>query len=366
MSSQVYVFDPTATDEMSKVRGVGRYLQILKENFPNWTFTSEVSSIQQEGDDTVFINPFFNPYQPPVISKKFFPKQIVVIHDVIPLKYSAHFPAGLKGKLQLLSNKKALDHYDVVVTDSEASKNDIEEHLKVLETKIQVVYPCLPKIFTQPPVISSGTRNPVKRKTRSRSSVQDEVVQDDKERNNVPSNYFLYVGDATWNKNLVNLAKAIKAADVNCVFVGRIFGQMNRLTSPENPWQKELVEFSNLVKGDPRFVFPGFITDGELVNLYKNALVNVLVSRDEGFGFSFLEASSQEIPSLLGDIAVLHEISQDAALFVDEQKPDEIADKMKALVENEDLRKTLGQEAKERSRFFSAERFTSDFKKFLH
>ena len=36
-------------------------------------------------------------------------------------------------------------------------------------------------------------------------------------------NYVLYVGDATWNKNLVNIARAIKLADVHCVFVGKVF-----------------------------------------------------------------------------------------------------------------------------------------------
>ena len=32
---KVFVYDPTASDKQSAVRGIGRYLQILKENFVN-------------------------------------------------------------------------------------------------------------------------------------------------------------------------------------------------------------------------------------------------------------------------------------------------------------------------------------------
>ncbi len=337
MPPTVFVYDPTADDEQSKVRGVGRYLQILRENFPEWTFTSDISGIEKEA---TFINPFFNPLQPPLITKRLTQKQIVVIHDLIPLKYPSHFPAGIKGRLNILGNKKTLSLYDLVITDSEASKVDIKERLKIPEEKIEVIYPCLPKIFT----------TPQKKKTMPNYPLPT-------------TPYCIYVGDATWNKNLVNLAKAIKTADINCVFVGKVFGQMNQLNRVDNSWQKELFEFFELAKGDPRFIFPGFITDQELIILYRSAQANILVSRDEGFGFSFIEAASQEVPSLLSDIAVLHEISQDTALFVDDQKPEEIAVKIKALVENEDLRQTLGQEAKERSRFFTSTQFKNTLDK---
>jgi glycosyltransferase involved in cell wall biosynthesis len=338
VSHQVVVYDPTTTDEQSRVRGVGRYLQILQENFPEWTYTNDFSVIEQLPASAIFLNPFFNPFQPPLNTKKIIAKQLTVVHDLIPVKYPAHFPAGIKGKLNLLANKKMLEQSLIIITDSEASKQDIKEKFKIPETKIKVIYPCLPQIFTK----SEKEKKPTNYQLPT-------------------TDYCLYVGDATWNKNLVNLAKAIKAADVTCVFVGKVFGQINRLTKVENAWQKELVEFFILARGDPRFVFAGFISDQELIALYKNARANLLVSRDEGFGFSYLEAASQQTPSLLADIPVLHEISQDAALFVDEQKPETIAEKIRALMSTEELRQTLGQEAKERLRFFSGDKFKKDF-----
>lgn len=32
---KVFIYDPTSSDKLSSVRGIGRYLQILKENFAN-------------------------------------------------------------------------------------------------------------------------------------------------------------------------------------------------------------------------------------------------------------------------------------------------------------------------------------------
>ena len=42
--SKVYIFDPTQSDKLSSVRGVGRYLKLLKETFPECDITSDLSS----------------------------------------------------------------------------------------------------------------------------------------------------------------------------------------------------------------------------------------------------------------------------------------------------------------------------------
>ena len=69
MNQKVFVYDPTASDKQSAVRGIGRYLQILKENFPDWVYTSDLSSIIYDLE-SIFINPFFNFLQPPLTLKR--------------------------------------------------------------------------------------------------------------------------------------------------------------------------------------------------------------------------------------------------------------------------------------------------------
>ncbi len=118
--TKVFVFDPTNKDKLSAVRGVGRYLQILKENLPKNTIFTD--SLKRVTADSVFINPFFNFLQPPPTIKRLAKKQIAVIHDLIPLKYPKHFPAGIQGKINIFLNKLAARNYDTVVTDSYSSK----------------------------------------------------------------------------------------------------------------------------------------------------------------------------------------------------------------------------------------------------
>ncbi len=326
--NKVYVFDPTASDEMSRVRGIGRYLQILKENFENdWVFTSHLQEIPS---DAVFINPFLNFLQSPLPLPKTV-KKIAVIHDLIPLKYPQHFPVGLRGKLNIFLNKHQLKKYDSFITDSVASKKNLESILEINPEKIQVIYPIVSKKFLMEKTIT---------------------------KIDLPNKYCVYVGDATWNKNLVNIARAIKEINVTCMFVGRVFQTEDSL---DHPWQKELKEFLRMTNDDKRFIFYGFATDDALVQLYKNALCNILVSQDEGFGFSYLEAAQFGTPSVLSKIAVLQETALDSALFADPENYTDIANQIGELYFNENTRTLFGRKAAHRREFFTSEKFKNAF-----
>lgn len=350
--SSVFVFDPTSKDELSKVRGVGRYLQILRENFADdFTFGDEISQVSEK---STFVNPFFNLLAPPLVSKRIAQKQIAVIHDLIPLKYPSHFPKGLKGSLYVYQNRLAMKNYDVVITDSQQSKKDIQSMLNIPSEKVRVVYPCLPKVFeTGSGKLEAGKRSEKKDKKNPSSNFKSQASN-----LQFPTSFCLYVGDATWNKNLVNLAKALKITKVPCVFVGKVFKNTFSLT---HPWQQELKTFINEVGNDSNFVFPGYVPDEQLIEYYKKAKVNLLLSKDEGFGFSYLEASNFGLPSILSDIEVLKEIAGEAALFADPNDPQNISEKIKQLYEDEDLRKSISQEARDRIKLFSPQNFKKDF-----
>ncbi len=380
--ANILVYDPTALDSQSAVRGVGRYLQILKENFPKWQYSSNIKHLKSN----IFINPFFNFLQKPLILKKIAKKQIAVIHDLIPLKYPDKFPAGIRGNFNIFLNKIALKNYDLIITDSYASKKDIVEILKIPENKVKVIYPCLPKIFkikNQTPLFAKGGE---KSKINPPTGGQNENSKFKIE------NFILYVGDATWNKNLVNLAKAIKIANITCVFVGKVFqnlkkegedtkffatwdvcptnvGQGDPLESKKfgvepykNPWQKELREFLKEAVNDKRFIFLGYVDDNQLIKLYQQAKVNILISRDEGFGFSYLEASSQNCPSIISDIPVLKEVSDNQGVIIaNPNNPNDIADKIIEIYFDKNLKEKLGNQAFNRGQFFSSEKFKKEF-----
>lgn len=340
MTKKIIVFDPTKKDTLSQVRGVGRYLQLLKENFPDWIFSNTFHVPRSTFH--VFINPFFNFLQKPLIFKRIAKKQIAVVHDLIPLKYPDKFPAGVRGSFNIFLNKLVLKNYDLVVTDSFASKKDIIQILRLPEEKIKVIYPCLPKSFLKLKIENSKFNKNLKLKI---------------------ENFVLYVGDATWNKNLVNLAKAIKIANVSCIFVGKVF---RKKIETNNSWLKEFNEFIKITSGDNRFILKGFVTDYELIKLYQQAILNILVSRDEGFGFSYLEAANFGCPSVLSRISVLKEVSaEQGAIFADPNDPKDIADKLKRLVSDENLRHKLSIEAQQQAKDFNPKKLQKNFSSLL-
>ncbi|PIY68775.1 hypothetical protein COY90_04070, partial [Candidatus Roizmanbacteria bacterium CG_4_10_14_0_8_um_filter_39_9] len=206
-------------------------------------------------------------------------------------------------------------------------KKDIVTMLGFTPSQVQVLYPTLPSLFWE-------------EKQKNQERAQGE--------------YCIYVGDGTWNKNLCNMAHAIKKANVVAMFVGKIFESENKIS---HPWQRELNEFKTLTKNDKRFIFPGFVTDFELLKLYEQARVNILLSRDEGFGFSYVEAASCGCPSLLADRPVFHEISGENAVFADPENPGEIAKKLLVFFDPHYDRGALSENVKKRSLFFNSNSF---------
>ena len=382
--TNVFIYDPTTTDDKSAVRGIGRYLQILKENFPNWIFSSKIENWKLEIGNSIFINPFFNFLQKPPTFKRIAKKQIAVIHDLIPLKYPQHFPAGIRGNLNIFLNKIALKNYDLIVTDSQASKKDIVQILKIAEEKVKVVYPCLPKIFnkklkTQKSKVKTETQNfKTEQNNKDKKFLDLSCSFDICDLSFELDKFCLYVGDATWNKNLVNLAYAIKLANVTCVLVGKVFESLKvkkfkssnknflnlKTLKPLNfnhPWQKELNEFFKLTKDDKRFIFLGFVDDYRLIKLYQQARVNLLLSYDEGFGLSYLEAASQGCPSVLSNIPVLKEISSGNALLADPKNPNDLADKIIQIYFDDNLRQNLVLGALKQAKKYKSDNFKKSF-----
>lgn len=331
VDASVYVFDPTATDVQSRVRGVGRYVETVMEALG--ASGKLVSSLSAVPEDAILINPFFNLLGQPLLKKRVARRQIAVIHDLIPFKYPRSFPIGLRGKLTVWSNKGTLNNYDKIITDSLSSRADIERILGLHEEKISVIYPSIASVF-----ITDFVPNP--------SEAVASLIADN-------PRYFLYVGDVTWNKNLANLARAVKIAHIPCIFVGKSFsGPAGR-----HPWQQELELFRREAGADPLFIFPGFVSNNDLIYLYRHAIANLLVSHDEGFGFSYLEAGAQRCPSVLADRPIFHEISAENAVFANPENPQDIAGAMKQLAESPGGRTEMGMKAFARSQFFSTKEF---------
>jgi glycosyltransferase involved in cell wall biosynthesis len=74
--------------------------------------------------------------------------------------------------------------------------------------------------------------------------------------------------------------------------------------------------------------FVGYVSDGELVSLYRGAKAYINPSLSEGFGLQGLEAMAQGTPVLASRASCLPEVYGDAAEYFD---PNDPADQARAI-----------------------------------
>lgn len=332
----LYIYDPTIKDVMSKTRGIGRYMQILHENMDfDVQFTDSLHNIPH---NSILLNPFFDLIKSPPSLIKPALRQIVVIHDIIRLTNPQHFPLGLRAKTNLFLNRLLMSKIDAVVTDSHHSKHEIEENLQIPGKKIHVIYPIISRSIAVP---------------RTAKKIPDQLPK---------KPYCLYVGDINWNKNLLNIARAVKISKIPCVCIGKAFFTRDNLNHPE---KREFKKFIAETENDPLFIFPGYVSDQELLAYYTHAVCNILVSRDEGFGYSYFEAAACSTPSVLADCPIFHETARSAALFADPENPANIAAQILTFAQNAKTQKEYALYANHRLSDFTDETFTNSYKELV-
>src|SRR5262249_44944457 len=102
--------------------------------------------------------------------------------------------------------------------------------------------------------------------------------------------------------------------------------------------------------------FFGFVSDQTLAALYRLANVFVFPSLYEGFGLPPLEAMASGTPVIASNVSSLPEVVGDAALLIDPYEPAAIADAMRRLLTDVQLREDLRRRGFARAREFSWER----------
>ena len=296
---------PTKTGH--KDRGIGNYTNNLinefkKKKWANVEFDFFENPASPPPVDVVhypYFDLFFNTLP---IKKK--TSRVVTIHDVIPLVFPKHFPSGIKGNINLLLQKQALKNVDAIICDSNTSKKDIIEILAMPEDKIHVIYLSAGKEFK--PISDKNLLSTVAKKY------------------DLPQEFVLYVGDINWSKNIPNLLKAVKRANVNLVMIGEA------LTDKSLPETKSINNLISELKIENRVLKTGYVKGDDLVAIYNLAPLTVLPSFYEGFGLPVLESMVCGTPVICSNVASLAEIGKDAAVFCDPTDPSDISKKIDA------------------------------------
>jgi glycosyltransferase involved in cell wall biosynthesis len=158
---------------------------------------------------------------------------------------------------------------------------------------------------------------------------------------NLPETFLLAVGALEPRKLPGGLVQAHSRARAQGLRAGLVF-------AGDGPLRGELEG------GDALLL--AHVADAVLDALYERALAVVCPSREEGFGFTPLEAAAHGTPAVVADLPVFHETLGDAALRVPPGDPEPLAEALLHLEREPGLRDRLGSAARDAASRLSWER----------
>ena len=293
-----------------KVRGSGFYVENLKkaleqyDNSNKYTFFARGDKLPKNIDLVHY--PYFEPFFLTLPFKKLVPT-VVTVHDLTPLVFPEHFPAGIKGNIKWQIQKKSLLGCQAIVTDSENSKKDIGRFTNIPGEKIHVVYLAPAPEFKKLP---------------ARQASPGEAGGEIKQKYHLPDIFVLYVGDVTWNKNLPKLLQAIKTINIPLVMVGKALVEDN--FDKNNRWNQDLIKVQEECRRNKKILRLGFVPEDDLAKIYNQAHVLTMPSLYEGFGLPVLEALACGCPVITSRNSSLKEISGESAIYIDPENIDNI------------------------------------------
>ncbi len=258
-------------------------------------------------------------------------KFIVTIHDLIHQHFSmqkatTHDPITYKIKKFGYKTvfKNAIKKSEKVITVSNFVKNQLIGEWGIDENKIIVTEEAVDEKII-------GLAKNLNEK-RSKQIL---------EKFNIHSPFIFYVGNAHPHKNVEGLIKAfleIKEENGNL--------QLVLSGSDHYFWQK-------IKQNQEDIIFTGYVTDEELVALYKNAKAFVMPSYEEGFGIPLLEAFASGCPVVSSNAGSLPEVGGDACLYFDPKNEEDMKEKTTEVLNNQKLRGELIEKGYKRYKKFS-------------
>ncbi len=217
---------------------------------------------------------------------------VATVHDLIPFKYPELYMDSIHYKIGHRFNRWFAKKIPYFIVQTEHVKNDLVEMWGIEEERI----------FKTPPGLSHDIFYP------------SENVPDCMD---CEKDVLLFVGDDNPRKNLPLVLKALRGLDdVRLVWVGG------------SKWGEVRAECDRIIEENGLDVVrPGFVPDEELRDYYSNADLFVYPSRDEGTGYTPIEAMACGTTSVVSDIPVFHEVLGDMVYYSD-MDPGVLAEKI--------------------------------------
>jgi glycosyltransferase involved in cell wall biosynthesis len=283
----------------------------------------------------------FTHFNAPIRYKKPF---VVTIHDLTHTLFPGRKMRGLPYRLAYKAViKNAVKKAKRVIAISKNTKNDLIEILRVPSYKIDVIYEAAGSEFRQVRPEDLGT-----------------TAKIIKEKYNIGPPFLLYTGVHRYHKNLPRLIEAFaKLAQKHQVLKLVMTGKPDPLY-PEAQQKVEELGLSQSV------VFPGLVSEEELIALYNLATAYVFPSLYEGFGLPVLEAMQCGTPVIASNTSSIPEIagkSKDGtpnAILFNPEEPEDMAEKIDQVLTDPNLQIKLIEKGLSRAKDFSWEKMTKE------
>ncbi|KKQ27382.1 MAG: Glycosyl transferase group 1 [Candidatus Magasanikbacteria bacterium GW2011_GWC2_37_14] len=282
-------------------------------------------------------------------------KQILTIHDLSFVILPECFPFKWRLAYKILNPKRQCRRADIILTPSENTKHDIVNSYQIVDlpagrqgSKIQILRPGL----------SLGIGH---------------KAEDIRKKYNLPEKYILFLGTLEPRKNVETLIEAYQKIQTSPLPRRQAgfpsptrggLGGVSLVIAGAPGWKNK--KLMHLIEDTPNVKYVGYVDDEEKQVLYQNASLFVFPSLYEGFGIPVLEAMACGVPVITSNRSSLPEVGGDAVCYVNPHNVVELAENMKLILENIDLRKKMIEKEFEVSKEFNRQKSAGEFIKLLH
>jgi glycosyltransferase involved in cell wall biosynthesis len=258
---------------------------------------------------------------------------VVTVHDLIPLLLSDYRGSAFVRLYTGLVSGSARGA-QAIITDSEASRQDIIAHLGVPEERVHAIH------------LAAGERYQPRV-----GALVDQAVR---RKYELPEQYVLYLGGFDRRKNVTTLLLAY-------TYVAQAVGEMYPLIlagkppPSDSPLFPDLHGYSKELGLGDSVRFIGEVEEDEKPALYRGAACFAYPSRYEGFGLPPLEAMACGTPVVAAEASSLPEVVGGAGFLVDPDDAVKMAGAVLGILVQPELAETLRQKSLEQAARFSWE-----------
>jgi glycosyltransferase involved in cell wall biosynthesis len=248
-------------------------------------------------------------------------KQVMTIHDLIPLYYpevAKHQYKYYKYFMPLL-----LKRAHKVICISNNTKEDILKFYDVEESKIEMIY------------------NGYDRELFNTENIKEETLK----KYNIEYPYMVMVGASYPHKNLHSAIRAFKELKDKQ-------GSKLIIIGKSCPYVETLIDLTKELNLEKEVIFLGYVPDEDLKTLYNKSIAFVYPTLYEGFGLPLLEAAACDTLVLCSNNSCLPEVAGEGAVMFNPESLDEIRIAMeKALEGGEDIEEIKSKAKENLNRF---------------